>query len=160
MPSFCWHGGLCHQLLVPVPTEEAMSRQPRKTSIKTAWTAIDRLSVIRKSNLTDKIKLSFFQTVLMSILLYGCTTWMLTKHMEKRLGGNYSRMLRAILNSSWTATHHPSRKLSKLDELDTWDTAGEVKTCSKAIYSSGPLHMDEQMQDDQLEPIHNNSVPI
>ena len=28
------------------------------------------------------------------------------------------------------------------------------------IYSSGPLHMDEQRQDDQLEPIYNSSVPI
>ena len=29
----------------------------------------------------------------MSILLYGCTTWMLTKCMEKKLDGNYIRML-------------------------------------------------------------------
>ena len=26
--------------------------------------------------------------------------------------------------------------------------------------SCGPLHMDKQRQDDQLEPIYNNSVPI
>ena len=34
----------------------------------------------------------------------GCvdtTTWMLTKRMEKKLDGNYTRMLRAILNKSW-----------------------------------------------------------
>ena len=31
-------------------------------------------------------------------------------------------------NSCWTATNHPSRKLSKLDEPDTQDTAGEVWT--------------------------------
>ena len=37
----------------------------------------------------------------MSILLYGCTTLTLTKRMEKRLDGNYTRMLRAILNKSW-----------------------------------------------------------
>ena len=37
----------------------------------------------------------------MTILLYGCTTWMLTKWVEKRLDGNYTRMLRAILNRSW-----------------------------------------------------------
>ena len=37
----------------------------------------------------------------MSILLYGCTTWTLTKRMEKKLDGNYTRMLRAILNKSW-----------------------------------------------------------
>ena len=59
-----------------------------------AWTAIDRLSVIWKSDLTDKIKRSFFQAAVGSILLYGCTTWTLTKRMEKMLDGNYTRMLR------------------------------------------------------------------
>ena len=53
--------------------------------------------------------------------------------MEKKLDGNYTRKLRAILNkssqnSSCTATYHPSRKLSKLDEPDMRDTAGEVGT--------------------------------
>ena len=66
-----------------------------------AWTAIDRLSVIWKSDLTDKMKHSFFQAAVVSILLYGCTTWTLTKHMEKKLDSNYTRMLRAILNKSW-----------------------------------------------------------
>ena len=28
------------------------------------------------------------------------------------------------------------------------------------LYSCGPLHMDEQKQDDQLEPIYISSVPI
>ena len=44
--------------------------------------AIDRLSVIWKSELTDKIKRSFFQAAIVSILLYGCITWTLTKQME------------------------------------------------------------------------------
>ena len=71
------------------------------TWLAKVWTAIDKLSVIWKSDLCDKIKWSFFQTVVVSILLYGCTTWMLTKRMEKKLDGNYTRMLRAILNKSW-----------------------------------------------------------
>ena len=50
-----------------------------------AWTAINRLSVILKLDLTDRIKRSFFQAVVVSILLYGCTTWTLTKRMEKSL---------------------------------------------------------------------------
>ena len=41
----------------------------------------------------------------MSILLYGCTTRTLTKRLEKKLDGNYTRMLRAILNKSWR--QHP-----------------------------------------------------
>ena len=39
--------------------------------------------------------------------LYGCTTWTLTKRLEKKLDGNYTRMLRAILNKSWR--QHPTR---------------------------------------------------
>ena len=66
-----------------------------------SWTAIDRLSVIWKSDLTDKMKHSFFQAVVMLILLYGYTTLTLTKHVEKKLGGNYTRMQQAILNKFW-----------------------------------------------------------
>ena len=47
------------------------------------------------------MKRSFFQAAVTSILLYGCTTWTLTKRLEKKLDGNYIRMLHAILNKSW-----------------------------------------------------------
>ena len=77
------------------------------TRLTKAWTAIDRLSIIRKSDLTDKMKRSFFQAAVVSILLYGCTTWTLTKRLEKKLDGNYTRMLRAILNKS--RRQHPTR---------------------------------------------------
>ena len=66
-----------------------------------AWTAYNRLSVIWKSDLNDKMKRSFFQTAILSILLYRYTTWTLTKRLEKKLDGNYTIMLRAILNKSW-----------------------------------------------------------
>ena len=62
------------------------------------WTSTDRLSVIWKSHLADKMKLSFFPAAIVSILLYGCSTWTLTKRLEKKLDGNYTRMQRAILN--------------------------------------------------------------
>ena len=77
------------------------------TRLTKAWTAIDKLSIIWKSDLTDEMKRSFFQAAVMSILLYGCTTWMLTKRLEKKLDGYYTRMLRAILNKSWR--QHPTR---------------------------------------------------
>ena len=73
-----------------------------------AWTAIDRLLVIWKSDLTDKIKCSFFKAAVVLILLYGCTTWMLSKCTEKKLDGNYIRMLRAVLNKSWR--QHPTKQ--------------------------------------------------
>ena len=77
------------------------------TMLTKAWTAINRLSIIWKSDLTDRMKRSFFQAAVTSILLYGCTTWTLTKWLEKKLDGNYTRMLRAILNKSWRK--HPTR---------------------------------------------------
>ena len=70
------------------------------TWLTKAWTANDRLSIIWKSDLTNKMKCSFFQAAVVSILLYGCTTWNLTKRLEK-LDGHYTRMLWTILNKSW-----------------------------------------------------------
>ena len=52
------------------------------------------------------MKRSFFQAAVTSILFYGCTTWTLTKRLEKKLDGNYTRMLRAILNKP---LQHPTR---------------------------------------------------
>ena len=105
------------------------------TPLAKAWTANDSLSVIWKSDLTDKMK-HFFQISVVSILLYGCTTLTLSKRMEKKLDGSYTRMLPAILeaaphkSSSYTANYHPSQKLSQLNEPDMQDTAGEVGTNS------------------------------
>ena len=78
------------------------------TRLTKAWTAINRLSENWKSDLTDKIKRSFFQAAIVSILLYGCTTWTLTKRLEKKLDGNYTKMLRAILKRSWR--QHPTKQ--------------------------------------------------
>ena len=44
--------------------------------IARAWTVIDRLSIIWKSNLSAMIKQDFFQSVPVSVLQYECTTWM------------------------------------------------------------------------------------
>ena len=63
-------------------------------------------------------------------------------------------------NSSCMTTYYPSWKLSKLDKPDIQDTAGEVEMSSQVIFSCGPLHMDKQRQDDQLEPTYGSSVLI
>ena len=54
------------------------------------------------------MKQSFFQAAVVLILLYGCTTWTLTKRIKKKLDGNYSRMPWAILNQSWR--QHPTKQ--------------------------------------------------
>ena len=62
-----------------------------------AWIAIDRLSIISKSDVFDKIKRDFFQAVAVSILLYECTTWTLAKRIGKMLNRYYTK-IHAFLN--------------------------------------------------------------
>ena len=57
---------------------------------------------------SDKIKRSFLQAAVVLILLNGCTTWTLTRRMEKKLDSNYTRMLWAILNKLWR--QHPTKQ--------------------------------------------------
>ena len=109
------------------------------TRLTKAWTANNRLSVIWKSNLTDKIKRSFFQAAFMLVLLYGCTTWTLIKRLEKKQYGYYTRILWAILNRAWRQNSTkqqlyghlpPIIKLTKWDKPGMQDTAWEVGTSS------------------------------
>ena len=95
------------RLSVFLGTSVSSTEKDIDTRLTKVWTAINRLSIMWKSNLTDKMKRSFFKAVVVSILLYGCTTWTITKRLEKKLDSNYTRMLRAILNKSWQ--QHPTR---------------------------------------------------
>ena len=61
------------------------------------------------------MKRSFFQAAVVSILLYGCTTWTLTKRMEKKklhknAASNIEQVLEAAPNKAATVrqptTHH------------------------------------------------------
>ena len=45
-----------------------------------------------------------------SLVPYLNKTWTLTKRLKKKLDGNYTRMLRAILNKSWRQ-HHTRHQL-------------------------------------------------
>ena len=139
------------------------------TRLTKAWTAIDRLSIIWKSNLSDKMKRSFFQAAVVSILLYECTTWTLNKLLEKKLDGNYARMLRAILNKSWQ--QHPTRHqlYSHLPPItktiQAWRTrhAGHSWRSKDELVSDLLLwnpHMVNQKQDDQLEHTQSSYVMI
>ena len=101
--------------LVDKFTYQGSSVSSTKTDITTrlekTWTAINGLSVIW----IYKMKRSFFQTAIVSILLYGCTTWTLTKRLEKRLDGNHTasnieQVLEATLHKAAAVqphtTHH------------------------------------------------------
>ena len=137
------------------------------TRLTKASTAIDRLSIIWKSDLTDKMKCSFFQAAVVSILLYGCTTWTLTKRLKKKLDGNYTRMLRAILNKSWQK--HPTRHqlyghlppITKTIQVRRTRHAGHGWRSKDELISDvliwTPAYC-KQKQDDQLEHIYSSYV--
>ena len=104
------------------------------TRLAKEWTAIDRLSVIWKSDMTDKIKRSFFQAAVESILLYGCTTWTLTKRMEKNLDKNDASNIKQVLE---TAPHQAA-----------------------AVRPPTTHHENYQRLDDSIERTYSSSVPI
>ena len=137
------------------------------TRLTKAWTAINRLSIIWKSDLTDKMKRSFFQAAVVSILLYWCTTWTLTKRLKKKLVDNYTRMLRAILNKSWR--QHPTRHqlyghlppITKIIQVRRIRHAGHCWRIKDELISDVLLwtpHMAKQKQDDQLELTYSSYV--
>ena len=140
------------------------------TRLMKAWTAINRLSIIWKSDLTDKMKRSFSQAAVVSILLYGCTTWTLKKRLEKKLDGNYTRMLREILNKSWRQhptrhqlyghLHPPITKTIQVRRTRHAGHSGEAGTSSYVMYSYRPPHTAGQKQDDQHEHTFSSYVRI
>ena len=93
-------------------------------------------------------------------LLYGCTTWTLTKRLEKKLDDNYTRMLRAILNKFWQ--QQPTRHqlyghlppITKTIQARRTRHAGHCWRSKDELISDILLwiqHMAKQKQDDQLE---------
>jgi len=53
-----------------------------KIRMSKAWTALNKLEVIWKSNLSDNLKCNFFRATVESILMYGATAWTLTKTLD------------------------------------------------------------------------------
>ena len=112
---------------------------------------------------------SFFQAAVVSILLYGCTTWTLTKRLEKKLDGNYTKMLLAILNKSWR--QHPTRHqlygplppITKTIHVRRTRDAGHCWRIRDELIRDVLLwtpHMVVQKQDDQHEHTFSNYVRI
>ena len=115
------------------------------------------------------MKRSFFKAAVVSILLYGCTTWTLAKRLEKKLDGNYTRMLQEILNTSWR--QHPTRHqlyghlspITKTIQVRRTRHAGHCWRSRDELISDvsyGPPHMAGQKQDDHLEHTYSSYVRI
>ena len=69
--------------------------------IGSAWSALNKLTPIWKSNLDVSIKREFFRATVEYVLTYSSQAWTLTKSLENKLNGAYTRMLRAALNAHW-----------------------------------------------------------
>ena len=115
------------------------------------------------------MKRSFFHAAVESILLYGSTTWALKKRLEKKLDGNYIRMLRAILNKSWRK--HPTKHqlyghqppITKTIQVRRTRHAGHCWRSRDELIRDVLLwtpHMTKQKQDDQLEHTYSSYVRI
>ena len=87
-----------------------MSSTERKTNtpIGKPSTTIERLTTIWKFIFSDEIKLEFFKAVTVSLLSYGCTTWIFKKHPDKKLDENYTRILHDLSNSICMVIYHQS----------------------------------------------------
>ena len=59
-----------------------------------AWSACHKLRTIWSSTLKKSIKIRLFVSTVESVLLYGSSTWTVTKKLEKQIDGVYTRMLR------------------------------------------------------------------
>ena len=103
----------------------------------------------------------------MLILLYGCTTWMLTKRMEKKLDGNYTRMLQAILNKSWR--QHPTKQqlysylppITKTIKIRWTRHAGHCwRSKDELIIVVDPFTQTSKGKNDQLIPTYSSYVLI
>ena len=77
-----------------------------ETRIAKAWSALNSLTTIWKSSLAQNLKRKLFQATVESVLLYGSSIWTLTKALEMKLDGTYTRMLTAVLN---TWRDHPTK---------------------------------------------------
>ena len=77
------------------------SEKDINTRIGLAWAAAYKMDIIWKSTMNKELKIQFFRSTVESVLLYGSESWTLTKTMEKRLDGNYTRLLRKVQDISW-----------------------------------------------------------
>ena len=105
------------------------------------------------------MKHSFLQAAVVSILLYGCTTWTLTKRLEKKL------VLAGTPHKSLTirppASHHENYPSSTNQTCKSLlEKQGRAHKWCTPMYSYGPSHMAGQKQDNQHEHTSSSYVKI
>ena len=103
------------QNLLPVTFRYSLSSEAVVMRQLRRWTRLWRRSLTRSHTLSLSSIFLFPSNTFYLYLSPSPTlsptfiTWTLTKRMEKKLDGNYTRMLRAVLNKSWR--QHPTKQL-------------------------------------------------
>ena len=117
------------------------------TRLENAWTAINWLSVEWKLVLSDKIKRNFFQAVVMSILLYGCTPLTLTKVNREKTSQELYKDAKSYIEQLLEATSHktaaarlPTSHLKNWTKKTWW---GHCLSKGELISDVVPLHTDK-----------------
>ena len=100
------------------------------------WYAIDSLSMIWKSDLSDKIKSDLFQVVVVSILLYRCTTRTPTKCTEKKPKWEFHQNVACCLEQILEATPHKitAHETTSVLPLTFHLTNTQVSRTSRAVH--------------------------
>ena len=92
---------------IHLPRKQCLINRKRHRHTTKAYTAIDSLSIIWKSDLTDKMKCSFFQAA-GRIDTATLTTWTLTKRLKKKRDG---KLHKNVAKKYWTSPwrQHPTK---------------------------------------------------
>ena len=114
-----------------------------------AWNACNKLHHIWTSNLSNKIKIDIFKTIIEPILLYGSETWTLSSRQHKRLDGTYTKLLMRAKNLSWKShptlqqIYHHMPRLSQVIRARRLQFAGHCYRATNEVVSSFVLWRPE-----------------
>ena len=118
-----------------------------------AWSTLNKMNKLWKSNMTRKTKVQLFRATVETILLYGSEAWAVTKSLGKRLDGCYSRMLRAALNI---------RRSDKICNKEVFLPRISEKVRTQRLKLAGHLERHDDLVGHQLlhwKPKHGHSRP-
>ena len=106
-------------------TKDGGSTADIKKRIGLASTTFKRLSSSwQATDIGRKTRVSLFKSLVLSVLLYGCETWKLTKREEKKLDAFQTKCLRTIFKIRWQQ-HVPNTAF--LDMVETRKISDEVR---------------------------------
>ena len=82
------------------------------------WDAFWKMkNIFRSKTLPIRIKIQIFSTSCLSILLYGCESWVITQHLEQMLDSFATNCLRVMLSLK-RADRVPNSDIYKLVGMD------------------------------------------